>query len=79
MTKDLKEELNQIDHSELPQTLSININAAGQLQWNIPKDMTVALFLIRHLEVIIDKMIDSKLQRSFEQSQKIIKPGLTVL
>jgi len=60
-------------------TLSISINAMGQMQWSIPQDMTLAIFLHKHLDVIISKMIDSKLQKAFEQTPKIVKPGLELI
>ena len=40
-------------------TLSISINAMGQMQWAIPQVMTLAICLDKHLDVIISKMIDS--------------------
>lgn len=57
-------------------TLSISINMSGAMQWSIPTDMTIAIFLLKHLDTIISKMIDARLQKAFEQTPKIIKPEI---
>lgn len=77
MTSTIEEELAKNKHQVT--TLSISISLDGQMQWNIPQDMTLAIFLHKHLDVIIGKMIDAKLSKAFEQTPKIVKPNIGIL
>jgi len=52
------------------QVLMAKIDSEGKLTWEIPKDLRVALHLHKHLEIVINKIYEERLNASFPQPKQ---------
>lgn len=62
--------------------LSAKVDAKGGITWHIPKDLRIAIYLLKHLDVTISKMhaaqIVEGMRREQNSMENIMKPQIVI-
>lgn len=58
--------------------LMAKLDSRGQLVWTIPQDIRIAIYLLKHLDVVISRVHATNLSQAMHEESKkqIVKPGM---